>query len=200
MYKGIYLPSLSGRLQDARLEAAYQKYSHRQRQKSLVLVNSADVLLKVIMLLKVACVLDDIGQDGNSSGSEEDNYASGYYDALNGSSRDYVTDEGTSEDDLLLTRTCYLVSPEGFVGLLAWLSAAAFLNLLLGLVTWWRCYANNFLHWGALATWVLLLVQGECMSNFVPPKKSHDILFWQDLQGTVSNVAYTTQQKTLLFW
>ena len=35
---GIYLPSLSGRLQDPKLEDAYQKYSHRQRQKSLVLV------------------------------------------------------------------------------------------------------------------------------------------------------------------
>jgi adenylate cyclase 8 len=35
-----------------------------------------------------------------------------------------------------------------------------FLNLFLGLVSWWRCYANNYLHWGALATWLLLFVQG----------------------------------------
>lgn len=55
----------------------------------------------------------------------------------------------------------FQVDPEGFVGLLAWLTTAVALNVLLGLVTWWRCYANNFLHWGALATWLLLLVQGE---------------------------------------
>ena len=47
VYRGIYLPSLSGKLQDERLEIAYQKYSHRQRQKSLLLVNAADLCLKV---------------------------------------------------------------------------------------------------------------------------------------------------------
>ncbi len=134
VYKGIYLPSLSGRLQDARLEAAYQKYAHRQRQKSLVLVNSADVLLKVVILLKVTCLLDH-----NESGEV------------------YEDDSG----DLLLDRTCYLVEPDEFVGLLAWLCAAVAVNVMLGLVTLWKCYANNFLHWGALATWVLLLVQGR---------------------------------------
>ena len=59
---GIYLPSLSGRLQvchhfphhrhprhcqDPKLEDAYQKYAHRQRQKALILVNFSDLLLKV---------------------------------------------------------------------------------------------------------------------------------------------------------
>ena len=95
---GIYLPSLSGRLQvchhfhhhshfhhrsqDPKLEDAYQKYAHRQRQKALILVNFSDLLLKVferlpsildhhhqlytkafetfvkvIVLLKVVCIL-----------------------------------------------------------------------------------------------------------------------------------------------
>ena len=53
VYRGIYLPSLSGKLQDERLELAYQRYAHRQRQKSLMLVNSADLLLKGMILLKV---------------------------------------------------------------------------------------------------------------------------------------------------
>ena len=75
---------------DARLEAAYQKYAHRQRQKSLVLVNSADVLLKAIILLKVTCVLDDVG--GGDDNEEE-------YEV-----------EGDDGDGLLLERTCYLVS------------------------------------------------------------------------------------------
>ena len=67
---GIYLPSLSGRLQvcppsppppqhhchhhclqDPKLEDAYQKYAHRQRQKALILVNFSDLLLKVILII-----------------------------------------------------------------------------------------------------------------------------------------------------
>ena len=133
-----------------------------------MLVNSADVLLKAIILLKVTCVLDDVGGGGGGGDDNEEEYEV----------------EGDDGDGLLLERTCYLVSklkcaqesanrlaltllfpfqvdPEGFVGLLAWLTTAVALNVLLGLVTWWRCYANNFLHWGALATWLLLLVQGE---------------------------------------
>ena len=38
--------------QDEKLEAAYQTYAHRQRQKSLVLVNLFDLCIKVILLLK----------------------------------------------------------------------------------------------------------------------------------------------------
>ena len=48
---GIYLPSLNGRLDSPRLEAAYQKYSHRQRQKSVILVNMFDLLIKIVQLV-----------------------------------------------------------------------------------------------------------------------------------------------------
>ena len=57
--------------------------------------------------------------------------------------------------------TCYLVSPGGFRSLVGWLSAAVALNVVLGFVSLWSCYANHFLHWGALATWALLLAQGR---------------------------------------
>ena len=57
VYRGIYLPSLSGKLQDERLEFAYLRYAHRQRQKSLMLVNSADIILKILVALRVYCVL-----------------------------------------------------------------------------------------------------------------------------------------------
>ena len=57
--------------------------------------------------------------------------------------------------------TCYLVSPSGFRSLVGWLSAAVALNAVLGVVSLWSCYANHFLHWGALATWALLLTQGR---------------------------------------
>ena len=66
-----YIPTLSLPTQDPKLEDAYQKYAHRQRQKALILVNFSDLLLKVIsnviiitlyivkviVLLKVVCVL-----------------------------------------------------------------------------------------------------------------------------------------------
>lgn len=38
--------------------------------------------------------------------------------------------------------------------------AAIVLNVILGIIPLWRCYANNYLHWGALTTWLLLLIQG----------------------------------------
>lgn len=47
LYKGIYWPSLTNSFQCKRLELAYLQYSHRQRQKSLIIVNIADLLLKV---------------------------------------------------------------------------------------------------------------------------------------------------------
>ncbi len=68
MYKGIYLPSVSSKLQDERLEKAYQKYAHRQRQKSLTLVNSADLLLKIMFILKITCYLDDDDKGGKTDG------------------------------------------------------------------------------------------------------------------------------------
>ena len=57
VYRGIYLPSLSGKLHDDRLEFAYLRYAHRQRQKSLFLVNILDIFVKIIFFLKVYCLL-----------------------------------------------------------------------------------------------------------------------------------------------
>ena len=57
--------------------------------------------------------------------------------------------------------TCYLVSPGGFRALVGWLSAAVAANVVLGVASLWSCYANHFLHWGAIATWALLLAQGR---------------------------------------
>ena len=39
VYRGLYFPSLSSSFRLPPLEAAYQRYSHRQRQKSLIVVN-----------------------------------------------------------------------------------------------------------------------------------------------------------------
>lgn len=46
-YKGILIPKLTDNFADSHLEAAYQKYSHRQRQKSLLILNLIDVAVKI---------------------------------------------------------------------------------------------------------------------------------------------------------
>ena len=50
-YKGILLPKLTNDFKDSHLESAYQRYSHRQRQKSLVILNVIDILLKLVLLV-----------------------------------------------------------------------------------------------------------------------------------------------------
>lgn len=132
---GIYLPSLSGRLQDPKLEDAYQKYSHRQRQKSLILVNLSDLLLKFLVLAKLFCVV--------KSTEEADSY---------------------EPDD---ARACYFSELRNKWTYVVLLTFAMILNLVFGLVSWWRCYANNYLHWGALATWFLLFLQVGSVDIFL---------------------------------
>lgn len=49
--KGIILPRLTDNFNDSHLEAAYQRYSHRQRQKSLLILHILDVVLKISFLI-----------------------------------------------------------------------------------------------------------------------------------------------------
>lgn len=46
-YKGILFPKLLDNFGDVHLESAYQKYSHRQRQKSLLILNLIDMAVKM---------------------------------------------------------------------------------------------------------------------------------------------------------
>ena len=125
VFYGIYLPSLSGRLQDPKLEDAYQKYSHRQRQKALVLVNLSDLLLKLLVIAKLFCLV----RTGEETHSPED------------------------QDQ------CYFEKIHNLWTYVGFLTFAMILNLVFGCVSWWRCYANHYLHWGALITWFLLFIQ-----------------------------------------
>lgn len=49
-YRGILFPRLTDDFSDSHLEDAYQRYSHRQRQKSLVIVNVIDIFLKLAFI------------------------------------------------------------------------------------------------------------------------------------------------------
>ena len=63
--------------------------------------------------------------------------------------------------------TCYLVKFQYLATFDVMLIVFISVNVILSLISWWRCYANNYLHWGAYATWILLSIQGkiQCASN-----------------------------------
>ncbi|CAH2099491.1 unnamed protein product [Euphydryas editha] len=50
-YKGIYWPSITNSFKDEAVECSYQRYSRRQRQKSLIMVNVVDLALKICLSL-----------------------------------------------------------------------------------------------------------------------------------------------------
>ncbi|XP_038208484.1 adenylyl cyclase 78C [Zerene cesonia] len=110
-YKGIYWPSLSNSFKDETVELSYQRYSRRQRQKSLIMVNVVDLALKISLAL-----IYTLSNRNNSESTD-----------------------------------AYKI---------AWTAAFSLLNVSLGLLGTWRCFANNYLHWAAAATWILLIAQG----------------------------------------
>ena len=69
VYRGVYCPSLSNSFTEDHLELAYQRYSHRQRQKSLIIVNVVDCLLKIVLavvsIYTVVLVWTDFGSGGD---------------------------------------------------------------------------------------------------------------------------------------
>lgn len=110
-FRGFTFPRLTNSFKDDKLEQAYQRYSHRQRQRALVIVNLIDVFLKVAMLTA------------------------------------FITGGDLEEPKL----TCALLR------YLPWIAV----NLLLCLLTYWKFFANNYLHWGALLIWIALNAEGN---------------------------------------
>ncbi|XP_050727539.1 adenylyl cyclase 78C-like isoform X3 [Eriocheir sinensis] len=114
VYHGVYFPTLTNSFRDQQLESAFQRYSHRQRQRSLMMVNSVDLALKLAVLVII------------------------------------LTTQSRERDDLA-TPIAYSLS---------WMVV----NVVLCVLSWWRRFANNYLHWGALGTWLVLNIQG-CISQ-----------------------------------
>ncbi|XP_077293485.1 adenylate cyclase type 8-like [Arctopsyche grandis] len=109
LYKGIYWPSLTNSFQDTHLELSYLKYSHRQRQKSLIIVNIVDFGLKCILATAWGLITNQLSPKPDS---------------------------------------------------VAWTACGAAGNIALCILSCWRCFANNYLHWAAVCTWLLLNAQG----------------------------------------
>lgn len=53
--KGILCPSLTNSFRARSLERSYLTYSHRQRQKSLLIVNIVDLVLKIVLATVWIC-------------------------------------------------------------------------------------------------------------------------------------------------
>lgn len=53
--KGILCPSLTNSFRSRSLERSYLTYSHRQRQKSLLIVNIVDLVLKIVLAVIWTC-------------------------------------------------------------------------------------------------------------------------------------------------
>ena len=48
------------------------------------------------------------------------------------------------------------------------MSSMMVINILICLlVYYWTCFANNYLHWAALATWVLMNIQGIAPTSII---------------------------------
>lgn len=130
MYKGIYWPSLTNSFKCKRLEMAYLRYSHRQRQKSLIIVNIVDLLLKVTVLMSMNNLLKPFHLNFQI-------VLLVLWLAKNDTSK------GEEVDPIIWT-VCSM--------------SANFAVCVLG---WWKCFANNYLHWAAVCTWLLLSAQGK---------------------------------------
>ncbi|XP_045130621.1 adenylyl cyclase 78C-like isoform X3 [Portunus trituberculatus] len=120
VYHGVYFPTLTNSFRDLQLESAFQRYSHRQRQRSLMMVNGVDLALKLAVLVIVLT---------------------------------------QANADPVPTIT-YSVS---------WM----LVNVVFCVLSWWRRFANNYLHWGALGTWLVLNVQG-CISQVLEQQHLKD--------------------------
>ncbi|XP_058129316.1 adenylyl cyclase 78C [Anopheles ziemanni] len=107
--KGILCPSMTNSFRAPSLERSYLTYSHRQRQKSLILVNVVDLVLKVVLALVWI---------GFNRGM-------------------------TIKAHEVTWSVCCIIS-----------------NFLICVLGSWRLFANNYLHWAAVCTWLLLNLQG----------------------------------------
>ncbi|XP_017483068.1 PREDICTED: uncharacterized protein LOC108371962, partial [Rhagoletis zephyria] len=125
--KGILCPSLTNSFKQHSLERSYLLYTHRQRQKSLIIVNLVDFMLKVT-LATIWFV-----KEGNVEGKA----GNGTYNALTNSD---------SEDVKLSTA-------------ITWSVCCIVANVSICCLGFWRCFANNYLHWAAVCTWVLMNIQ-----------------------------------------
>ncbi|KAH8364552.1 hypothetical protein KR084_008004, partial [Drosophila pseudotakahashii] len=115
--KGILCPSLTNSFKQSSLERSYLTYTHRQRQKSLIIVNVVDFVLKIVLAFVWMMRRSELGPMENEGG----------------------TSMATA---------------------ITWSVCCGIANMAICFLGYWRCFANNYLHWAAVCTWVLFNIQG----------------------------------------
>jgi adenylate cyclase 8 len=153
----MYLPSLASGFRDDRLESAYQRYSHRQRQKSLIIVNGVDALLKIVVIVLLLVNYWSLGVPPSCNA---------FQDSRNDTDQLPWNILIQTQANRTGNAICGAVQPTSLdsfpVDSMTWTSCLIFANVVLCLLAWWRCFANNYLHWAAIATWMLMNFQGQC--------------------------------------
>ncbi|XP_050335698.1 adenylyl cyclase 78C isoform X3 [Bactrocera neohumeralis] len=126
--KGILCPSLTNSFKQHSLERSYLTYTHRQRQKSLIIVNLVDIMLKVTL-----AIVWFSKESQRSSNAQNNNISMiTYY----------------SDGEVNLTTA------------ITWSVLCILANVGICCLGFWRCFANNYLQWAALFTWILMNIQG----------------------------------------
>ncbi|EDV52605.2 adenylate cyclase type 8 isoform X2 [Drosophila erecta] len=115
--KGILCPSLTNSFKQSSLERSYLTYTHRQRQKSLIIVNVVDFVLKIVLAF---VWIMRRSEEGSLESDNEVNMATA----------------------------------------ITWSICCGIANMAICFLGYWRCFANNYLHWAAVCTWVLFNIQG----------------------------------------
>ncbi|XP_033157881.1 adenylyl cyclase 78C isoform X1 [Drosophila mauritiana] len=115
--KGILCPSLTNSFKQSSLERSYLTYTHRQRQKSLIIVNVVDFVLKIVLAFVWIMRRSELGP--------------------------IESEDGTSMATAITWSVCCGIA-----------------NMAICFLGYWRCFANNYLHWAAVCTWVLFNIQG----------------------------------------
>lgn len=55
-----------------------------------------------------------------------------------------------------------------------WTVSSMSVNIAVCVLGWWKCFANNYLHWAAMGTWILLTMQSEWIFS----EKQWERNFW----------------------
>ncbi|XP_049312866.1 adenylyl cyclase 78C isoform X2 [Bactrocera dorsalis] len=126
--KGILCPSLTNSFKQHSLERSYLTYTHRQRQKSLIIVNLVDIMLKVTLAIVW------FSKESKRSSNAQNNIVS--------------------------TITYYSDGEVNLTTAITWSVLCILANVGICCLGFWRCFANNYLQWAALFTWILMNIQG----------------------------------------
>jgi hypothetical protein len=128
-----------------------------QLQESLCTLNFIDLVIKLVTL-----VLTYYLSGGSESGGATTRSTTGppisVLSGGGGGSRSF----GGCSNITLAGNSSELLEPESHVSeLIIWTGMSASVNIVLIALAFWIRFANLYLHWGALATWCLLFLQGK---------------------------------------